>query len=368
MERPVRARMWEDQGRWHGMPESGSDPVEIVAGSQDRCVEALRSAAGDPPAIVVEVTPAIVGIAEVAEIMGWDKRRVVTYLDRGSFPEPFARLASGRIWRRSDIEAFQRTWRARYEAKRAGKPLPVEVEAPEQAETQPGSTGGGASVQSADAGRLERRILLIRHGRADRGSAARFATDLGPQWDPPLDDVGREQADLLATRLLQRDPPAAVYSSTLARARQTAHAYADRANLPVSERDELAEWFSGDWEGKTFESIFDEHPDAAELFRAQDPAWHLAPGSEAADAFQERVVTAIEGIIAAHPSGDLFVFAHGGVINAYVAHVLGMERRELFFLPENTSLNTIVIRGTERRTWFLSDASHLTDPSWFGQG
>jgi hypothetical protein len=37
----------------------------------------------------------------------------------------------------------------------------------------------------------------------------------------------------------------------------------------------------------------------------------------------------------------------------------------MFFLPENTSLNTVVIRGDERLAWFLSDASHLTEPRWF---
>jgi len=32
----------------------------------------------------------------------------VTYVDRGSFPEPLAALAGGRVWRRDDVEAFAR--------------------------------------------------------------------------------------------------------------------------------------------------------------------------------------------------------------------------------------------------------------------
>ena len=59
------------------------------------------------------------------------------------------------------------------------------------------------------------------------------------------------------------------------------------------------------------------------------------------------------------------VVAHGGVINAYFSHILGIRDQDMFFLPENTSLNTVVIRGEERLAWFLSDASHLTDPGWF---
>ena len=176
---------------------------------------------------------------------------------------------------------------------------------------------------------------------------------------------GIEQARLLADRLQLLPRPAAVYTSTLARARQTAHAYADRVGIDVIERDDLCEWFGGEWEEKDFEEIFAEHPEAIELFRNQNPAWHLAPGSEAGEAFQDRCVTAVEDIIATHPAGDVIVVAHGGVINAYFAHILKIADQDMFFLPENTSLNTVVIRGDERLAWFLSDASHLTDPGWF---
>ena len=48
--------------------------------------------------------------------MGWDKRRVITYIDRGSFPEPLTTLASGRIWIREDIEEYADHWRATHPA------------------------------------------------------------------------------------------------------------------------------------------------------------------------------------------------------------------------------------------------------------
>lgn len=70
------------------------------------CLGALRRLAGDDQ-LVVEVTPELVGVSEAAEILGWDRRRVATYVSRGAFPEPVAALASGRVWRREDVEAFQ---------------------------------------------------------------------------------------------------------------------------------------------------------------------------------------------------------------------------------------------------------------------
>ena len=211
----------------------------------------------------------------------------------------------------------------------------------------------------------ERRLYLIRHGRPDYDSTARLTTPQGEQYDPPLGEVGLEQSRLLAHRLSLLPKPAALYSSTLARARQTAQVYAERAGIEVIERDDLCEWFGGEWEEKDFEEIFREHPEAIELFRNQNPAWHLAPGSETAEAFQRRCVAAVEDIIATHPAGDVIVVAHGGVINAYFAHILGIRDQDMFFLPENTSINTVVISGDDRSAWFLSDASHLTDPDWF---
>jgi hypothetical protein len=64
------------------------------------------------------VTPALAGVAEAAAIMGWDKRRVITYLNRGSFPKPLTALASGRIWRRDDVEAYAKRWREKREGRR----------------------------------------------------------------------------------------------------------------------------------------------------------------------------------------------------------------------------------------------------------
>jgi hypothetical protein len=88
--------------------------VEVTATSRHGCLQELRGVAGDDAVLTVEVIPAVAGVAEAAEITGWDKRRVVTYIDRGHFPEPLAWLASGRIWLREDLEAYAADWRARH--------------------------------------------------------------------------------------------------------------------------------------------------------------------------------------------------------------------------------------------------------------
>jgi hypothetical protein len=88
--------------------------VEVTGTSRLGCLDELRKAIGDDVALTVEVVPELVGVSEAADIMGWDKRRVITYIDRGHFPEPIAALAGGRIWLREEVEAYAEDWRARH--------------------------------------------------------------------------------------------------------------------------------------------------------------------------------------------------------------------------------------------------------------
>jgi hypothetical protein len=110
---PVRAEVWETPGgAWRG--RLGNDPGQTMSAATRRaCIERLIEAAGEGSAIVVEERPQLVGVTEAAAILGWDRRRVITYVDRGKFPEPVARLASGRVWRRSDVEGYAAGWRLR---------------------------------------------------------------------------------------------------------------------------------------------------------------------------------------------------------------------------------------------------------------
>ncbi len=106
--RQLRATLVEVDGRWVGR----LDGTEVTAGTKRACLTKLRRACGDA-VLTVEVTPALAGVAEAAAILAWDKRRVVTYVDRGAFPAPIAHLASGRVWRREDVETFAREFRRR---------------------------------------------------------------------------------------------------------------------------------------------------------------------------------------------------------------------------------------------------------------
>ena len=210
-----------------------------------------------------------------------------------------------------------------------------------------------------------RRIYLIRHGKADHRSSAHTPTPRGDTADPPLDATGREQAIALTRRLLMMPDPAAIYCSTLTRARETIAPYLEATGRTAAYLDDLAEWHAGDWELKEFEELLTEHPEMPARVLFQDPVFVLAPNSEPVDAFRRRVVGTVEGTLASHPDGDIWVVCHGGVINAYIGHLLGVEDQEMFFLPPNTSINTVKVDGDRRTMWFLGDDTHYTSPELF---
>jgi broad specificity phosphatase PhoE len=212
-------------------------------------------------------------------------------------------------------------------------------------------------------------LYLIRHGRSDFGwSGARFATARGEQWDPPLSEEGRRQAELLAERLrvMELDPFVA-YTSPLRRARETAETFATRAGVDVRIEDELAEAHIGGWEGVSFEELIEQDPDLVQHLRNQRAIWHRAPGAEQEGRFRARVRAIVEELLGRHPNENLVLFAHGGVINAYCGELLGLAQ-EMFFLPENTSVNSVDVDGPVRSVRFLNDVLHLTDPHFFTDG
>lgn len=119
-------------GRWIARSEELG--ATSKGSTQKRCLSGIRraidrrlagevktgGAKGEPINLVVEVLPQLAGVAEAARVMGWDKRRVITYIDRGRFPQPVQTLASGRIWRLTDVETFAAEWRSRQRMRSRG--------------------------------------------------------------------------------------------------------------------------------------------------------------------------------------------------------------------------------------------------------
>jgi 2,3-bisphosphoglycerate-dependent phosphoglycerate mutase len=191
-------------------------------------------------------------------------------------------------------------------------------------------------------------LLLIRHALP-----LRVELESGPA-DPELAPQGWEQAGRLAAWLLS-EPIDAVCASPLRRAVQTAEPLAEATGLEVEIVDGLAEW---DRESSSYVPI-------EELRAANDPTWKsLAAGAlhelgVDGPSFLARVVTTIDGIAAARPDQTVAVVCHGGVLNAYLSAVLGLDRL-LFFPPDYTCINRVEVgRSGKRLLRTLNETPHL---------
>jgi probable phosphoglycerate mutase len=208
-------------------------------------------------------------------------------------------------------------------------------------------------------------VFLIRHGDALPG-----ADELVPSGvydDQPLSAAGQAQARALGEHLCPLRF-AAIYSSPLRRAQETAAFVAEfqEAQVPVALVPDVREVMLGTVrpalpEGATAEEVAAHLRDRlADIVRlvATSGYWSAIPGSEPDAAFRARVTNAIDTLAQRHMGERIAVIAHGGVINAYVAATLGLER-SFFFPAANTSISVVRVRGAMRVLLALNDICHL---------
>jgi 2,3-bisphosphoglycerate-dependent phosphoglycerate mutase len=190
-------------------------------------------------------------------------------------------------------------------------------------------------------------LILVRHGLPVR------IDDAGGPADPELSDEGRAQAVRLAG-WLRRDPIDAVYVSPMRRAIQTAEPLADALGVDPVVDEELAEF---DREAHFYVPI-------EELKAAGDDRYLKImrgelDGEVDPHTFREVVAVAVERIIEAHPGNTVAIVCHGGVINAWASHVLGLPD-PLFFEPYYTSVNRFLASSRGHRSLVsLNDLGHL---------
>ncbi len=201
--------------------------------------------------------------------------------------------------------------------------------------------GGGAT-----------RLYLVRHAQSE-GNRGGYD---GPDDDPPLSEVGREQARRLAQRFA-RQKVEAVYSSPLLRAQETARAIAGAGGLSVRTLEELREVDLGEAR-REFDSYSEEEALALRDRIARQPTWDSFPGSEGSAAARRRIVGAMDSVVDECGGKRVAVVVHAAVIQTYVSHVLGLER-DFVFYPFNAGITSIRAEGDRRVIWRLNDVAHL---------
>ena len=208
---------------------------------------------------------------------------------------------------------------------------------------------GGIDVMHAGSSSL--RVVLVRHGQTGWNAESRYQG----HRDIPLSATGLEQADALAAHMAGWDI-AAVYSSDLSRAFETASRIASPHGLRVVKDRRLREMCFGDWEARTHQQIESDYPELCSAW-LRAPMTTRPPNGETLAELRDRGLDALRDIVrawvesaipAAHGLDQRIIVAcHGGPIRALLSTILGLPLGEGFWRLTARPGSYAVIRGDD---------------------
>jgi alpha-ribazole phosphatase len=211
-------------------------------------------------------------------------------------------------------------------------------------------------------------IYLVRHGALEGSGQKRYTGSI----DTPMSQQGVEQvktaSSFIAAHLRTADCAKylsylrdvhgsagpgecrneksaaeiqAVYCSDLARAVTSAEIIAGPYGLVPVRVPGLRERSFGAWEGMTFAGIKEKFPAEFEAW-ARNPLRHSPVGGENTEEVKERVVKALDIIMADHTGDNIAVVAHGGVNRIILCHILGMPLENIFRIEQDYAAVNII--------------------------
>lgn len=202
------------------------------------------------------------------------------------------------------------------------------------------------------------RLFLVRHGSTAATEEDRFSGSTGAE----LSDQGRWQASRLGERLSPQNI-AAIYSSPLSRALDTAQIIAGHCRLAPIARDGLREIGHGHWEGMKRHDV--EHEFAAEYAAWEADPFTFAPtGGESGVAVLARALPVIREIVTAHAGGQVVVVSHKATLRLILSSLLAFDPRGYRDRLDQSPacLNVVDFKDPVRvRLMLFNDTSHYAD-------
>ncbi|MCM2388743.1 bifunctional RNase H/acid phosphatase [Streptomyces albipurpureus] len=244
---------------------------------------------------------------------------------------------------------------AKARAALAGQPTaPAPADESEQSTRTAPPVGWAAS---ADLG-APTTFVLLRHGETALTPQKRFSGSGGS--DPELSDVGRRQADAVATALLARGTVQEIVSSPLQRCRETAQVVAARLGLDVRVDDGLRETDFGAWEGLTFAEVQQRYADDLTAWLSSAKA---APtgGGESFATVSRRMVAARDRLLSRYAGRTVLVVSHVTPIKTLVRLALGAPPESLFRMELSAASVSAVAYYADGNASvrLFNDTSHL---------
>ncbi len=205
-------------------------------------------------------------------------------------------------------------------------------------------------------------IVLIRHGETAWNAERRLQGHI----DIALNGEGERQALALGLAL-QGESVAAVISSDLQRAHQTAQAVAQHHGLSVHLDDGLRERCFGGFEGLTYSEIKQRYPLEYAAFQSRDVDARLPSGVRQGESFRQfysRTMIAILRLAQQYQGQKIVIAAHGGVLECAYRAALSMPlATPRDFEVRNASINRFTVKEGVLTMIAWGDIDHLEMPT-----
>jgi broad specificity phosphatase PhoE len=200
------------------------------------------------------------------------------------------------------------------------------------------------------------RLIVLRHGETDWNREGRYQGCI----DTRLSQEGRRQAET-ASRALARRRLAAVYSSPLSRAGETAEVIASPHGLQVRRDPAFAEICHGLWEGLTVEEVGSEFPDLYATWR-ESPQTVTMPNGESLAQVSERVLGRLERFKADHAGETVCLVTHGSPFRLLLLDALGCSLDRFWvFHCASTGMSEIEYEDGRAVLRLMNSVAHLDD-------
>ena len=195
---------------------------------------------------------------------------------------------------------------------------------------------------------------MLRHGETAWNAEGRVQG----QTDVPLSAVGEAQARALCAALAG-ERFAALYSSDLARARETAAPAARALGLELRLDAGLRERHYGKFEALTYAEARELYPQEYARFKAKELDFDFGSG-ESLLAFNARAVACVGAIARRHAGETVLVCTHGGVLEMVHRHArgTGLSAPRDFEIP-NAAINWVEVGALRWEVLAWAERGHL---------
>ena len=294
----------EADGGSRGNPGPAGFGSVVWSADRSTILAEIKEAIGTATNNVAEYRGLIAGLTEAANLGATevevllDSKLVVEQMSgRWKVKHPdIARLHREARELASGFERISFRWVPREQNSHADRLANEAMDAAAQASASP---AGWTGAQGAPT-----RLLLLRHGQTELSAQRRYSG----RGDPALTDFGRRQADAAAEYLARRGGIAAVVTSPLQRAYDTAATAAKALGTDVVVDDDLIETDFGAWEGLTFDEAAGRDPELHRNWLGDTGI--EPPGGESFASVQHRVRRARDRVIAGYGGANVLVVSH----------------------------------------------------------